>query len=1622
MNKVAENKIANLEKKLAERNRKLEIEAALEKVRAASMAMRKSEELQEVIQVVCEQLIALGIKLDSTLFVDVLENGSWNVWNTTPTQTYPAQINIPFIRIPPMTSVNKAKAQGKKELMLVLSKKEKDQFLSYFFSGTNARNIPVARKKYVLNSPGHALSFFFMKNIILGITTLSGIPFSEEENAIFRRFKKVFEQAYIRFLDLQKAEAQAREAQIEAALERIRAQSMAMHKSEELVQVVKLIDKEIAGLGIMVDNSNIITDISEPGQGVNNWIAIKGQNYLEKFHIPYLEHPVTTKFYHAIKKGVNYYSDKYSKSDKDKYFKLLFKYSDFRKAPKKRQQFVFSAPGWTRALVLSKNSALMFQRHNITDFTVEEEEIFKRFGKVFEQAYTRFLDLQKAEEQARQAKIEAALERVRARSMGMHKSNELKDVVRLLYKEFRILVTDSHSVNIQLKLDSSKDIYYWASVEEDIYQELYHLPDTGLPLLAKIHNAFTAPGDGFVDYLLNKEEKDAFFRGIFKIQPVPPHRKKMIQNAEGMVMMGWFHKHSGIDIMRYNLKRFSEQEKDIVKRFAGTFEQTYIRFLDLQKAEAQAREAQIEAALERVRSHSLAMHGSRDLHGVVTLVYEQLEAIGLFMNSVLLHELTYDSKSQHFWVAANGQVYPEQTEIPITKNAFFSRFRVAKENNESFFVQRLSKQQKDNFFKHYFGQSSHSDVPRDRKDYIFSCDGLNRSTALHEYTALTILRYDKIAYSPEQNEVIRRFAQVFEQSYRRYLDLKKAEEQAREAEIQLALERVRARTMAMYNSDELAETAAILFQQMTALGVTPERLNICLINEADKVLEVWATDQEGTKISHHFNASLDEPTTGKRVYDAWKEKKKSIVIDLSGKELNDWIRYVRDVMGMTIKAELVREHRIHSVSFFSQGLILTTTSEPLPAESIKLLERFADVFNLTYRRFLDLQKAEAQARESQIEAALERVRSRSIGMQHTSELQEIVNIVALELHKMELDITGVFLVINNNEIDKQFTFWGSSGVTETYAKKAAIPFLDRPIYTVLAEATTKGERFFTEEYSREDKIEFFNHLFKYPPYSSSSPEWKNQVLSREGGYTRSVSVFHYTSIFVVNHFGRKLSDADNDILKRFSYVFEQTYTRFLDLQRAETQAREAIKQASLDRVRGEIASMRNSEDLNRITPVIWRELKSLEVPFIRCGVFIINEANETVGVFLTTPDGKALGVLHLAFEANNLTSNTVKSWRKKEVYKDHWNKEEFINWTRSMMKLGQVQSPETYQGSAQPPESLDLHFVPFAQGMLYVGNVAPLDEEKLALVKTLAEAFSIAYARYEDFKNLEEAKAKVDHTLSELQATQKQLIQSEKMASLGELTAGIAHEIQNPLNFVNNFSDVNKELIEELKSQKSKLKSEEVDELLNDISANEEKINHHGKRADAIVKGMLQHSRISTGQKGPTDINALCDEYLRLSYHGLRAKDKTFNADFKTDFDNSIGKINIVPQDIGRVLLNLFNNAFYAVNEKLKAQSSQLAAYSPLVSVQTKKQNDKVEIIVGDNGNGIPDSIKEKIFQPFFTTKPTGSGTGLGLSLSYDIVKAHGGELKAETFFAGEAQYAEKEKTGSTFTIYLPNA
>jgi signal transduction histidine kinase len=622
-----------------------------------------------------------------------------------------------------------------------------------------------------------------------------------------------------------------------------------------------------------------------------------------------------------------------------------------------------------------------------------------------------------------------------------------------------------------------------------------------------------------------------------------------------------------------------------------------------------------------------------------------------------------------------------------------------------------------------------------------------------------------------------------------------------------------------------------------------------------------------------------------------------------------------------------------------------------------------------------------------------------MAMQHSDELKDAALLLFQQVQSFGVNLWAC-----------GYNIWEADGKTCTawMSREGTIqpPFKTHPTvdhcFQRFYDAKQRGESFYVEEIGGDEIKTHYKRLTSLPEFKSAPREFFDEFIAPE------FQIFHvaYFDQGYLMFITYKPVPETWDIFKRFAKVFEQTYTRFLDLQKAEAQALEAVKRASVDRVRAEIASMRTTDDLERITPLIWNELTTLGVPFVRCGVFIMDEEKQLVETHLSTPDGKAIASFTSTFSGTQLLTEILPYWQRKKVYKAHWDEARFLEQAKSLVQQGSITSGEKYLTENRPTD-LYLHFLPFLQGMLYAGNTSPLSDDALQLMQNLADAFSTAYARYEDFNKLESANIKIEKTLVDLKQTQAQLVQSEKMASLGELTAGIAHEIQNPLNFVNNFSDVNKELLEELKEEADKGNIEEIKAIANDVINNEEKINHHGRRADAIVKNMLQHSRSSGATKELTDINKLADEYLRLSYHGLRAKDKSFNADFKTELDSSVGKISVIPQDIGRVLLNLFNNAFYATNEKSKQH---VEGYAPTISVRTKKINGKVEIIIKDNGNGIPPKIVDKIFQPFFTTKPTGQGTGLGLSLSYDIIKAHNGEIKVQT----------KENEGSEFVIQLP--
>ena len=826
----------------------------------------------------------------------------------------------------------------------------------------------------------------------------------------------------------------------------------------------------------------------------------------------------------------------------------------------------------------------------------------------------------------------------------------------------------------------------------------------------------------------------------------------------------------------------------------------------------------------------------------------------------------------------------------------------------------------------------------------------------------------------------------------------------RELEIEAALERVRARAMGMHNSNELSDVLSVLFEQYDILGISPVFSHLTLFDLEKNKFSYRTTGRKGRRVQAEQKIDMDAVEAWEESVENWKKGGPDQVnAHMYPYEI---LPYVFQLFQEILSA--VPDDAKFYPEDFPNGLFITQgyckfgyvgfghTKEATPEEK-EVVRRMAIEFERLYQRFIDLQTSEAQIQEAQIEASLERVRASTMAMRSSDDVGNAIGVLFNELDKFGISLLRCGLIIVNDK-EKTMQVWRAhttkAGTVGQVSGKISISV--HPMYEAAYDSWLLKETMASYDLSAED---FMNY---YKTVSNHAPQFAHNVTPEK--QTNTSFFFKEGAIFTFTK--EPLDAATCAELKKFAAVFGLTYRRYLDLKIAEAQARDMMRQASLDRIRAEIASMRTANDLDRITPLIWNELNALGVPFIRCGVFIMDDLQQVSHTYLSTPDGKAVAAFDLPYDTPGNTAQIVAQWQNKKFHTEYWDQEAYTAFAGNLVIQGVYTSPEQYL-SKLPGGGFYLHFAPFLQGMLYVGNTAQLGKQDIRTMQAVADAFSTAYARYEDFSKLEAAKLQVENTLLDLKKTQKQLIQAEKMASLGQLTAGIAHEIQNPLNFINNFSEVNTELITEMKQEITKGNFEAVSILADNLKEHEEKIIYHGNRAASIVKGMLQHTRNRRGQKEPTNINGLCDEYLRLSYHGLRAKDKGFNAKMQTNMDDSIGNIDVVPQEIGSVLLNLFNNAFYAVNEKKEKLNG---TFEPMVSVVTKKENEKVIIKVIDNGFGIPQSSVDKIFQPFYTTKPPGQGTGLGLSLSYDVIKAHDGTIKVET----------KENEGTVMIVELP--
>ena len=820
------------------------------------------------------------------------------------------------------------------------------------------------------------------------------------------------------------------------------------------------------------------------------------------------------------------------------------------------------------------------------------------------------------------------------------------------------------------------------------------------------------------------------------------------------------------------------------------------------------------------------------------------------------------------------------------------------------------------------------------------------------------------------------------------------EEARRGGDLEAALDRVWTRALAVRHSDETLGVAVAVFDALRELGLPVLQITLSGQPEGGEA-PVWTAgvDGDGEPRASHYLSAL----TGHPLLDAARATDETGVERLDRAAFEAYLRaalvrypasYADRVVGRTPVVEAYHVAVVPAGARQSGPFVAVLSREPTDGE-VRVLERFAILFGLAYARHRDLQRAEVQAQASQTDAAVERVRARALAMRRSDDVGDAVAEVFAGLGALGVPAHRSTLAILDPE-SRDVAYWSS----DAPEARGTMRLGDRPFYDALWVAWRR-QRDLSYILEGAELAAYRSHL------GGLRPGLREAHPSDDREYVHAVSV---PSGVLVAYASRPFSEDTVQTMQRMAEAFAFAYDRHLELQASEARARQAAQTASVDRVRAEIASMRTGADLDRVTPLMWEELTGLGVPFVRCGVFIVEEATGAVRALLATPDGEPLGALLLPFGTHPLVDRVVDHWRRRAALDEIWDRAQMTAWADTLATHG-------LRGSlGAQPDALALHFAPFTQGMLYVGAPAPLSDDDVAAAQALADAFEVAYARYDDFQRLDARTREVEAALADLRAAQQQLVQSEKLASLGQLTAGIAHEIKNPLNFVNNFASLSRELADELAAE---LENDPdpalVREILGDLISNAARIEEHGRRADSIVRAMMQHARGAEGERVPLALNALVDEHVNLAYHGRRAQTPDFNVTIERAYDATVDRVEAVAQDLGRVLINLVNNAFDAVAARAAAED---AAFEPTLRVSTARTASGVEIRVEDNGTGIPEDVLVRVFEPFYTTKPTGQGTGLGLSMSHDIIEqGHGGALRVESE-VGE---------GTTFVVALPD-
>lgn len=1327
-----------LEAELENNRRELEIERALDAVRRIAMSMKKPEDMLQICRVISKELEKLDVKEIRNVQTAVIYEEIHAYKNYVYYRLDDAEViqEVDYLLQKDVNDFANKMLEGTEEFYTTSFDKAKvKDYLQY----QTASNLYADR--HLMNADSLNFYFYSIGSGALGLSTYA--PLSEEMVTNFKRFRNVFELAYRRFADIEQAQKQAREARIEAALEKVRARAVAMHKSDELVEASDVFYEQLTLLGI---------DTVRTGVGILN----AEKESFEVWSRAYTGEHSEQKILGVVPRNTNkFFEECYDAwKNKEPCFFYCFKGNEVKKFYESMENLL-SYPETTEYNDEEHFSIFFFPEGSLNVISKQklredEVSVLMRFAGVFGLMYRRFLDLKKAEEQAREANIETSLERVRAAAMSMMKPEDLLNVCETLYKEFhRLGFAEMRNAMINIHNDAKSTFVNYDYSDEigrsitPLYYDIHPVISRQIREIRKANDAFSETVfegkdlEGWIEFRRSRGEKDDP-----RINALTSLHYYFYSIGNGSIGISTF-------------SPISSEKLVLLKRFRNVFSLSYQRYTDIALAEAQAREAKIEAALERVRSRTTGMQKSDELKDVIRVVYDQFAQLKIFVEHAgfIIDYKTRDD--MNIWLADEHQV-PFQITIPYFDSPHWNSFIEAREKGLDFFANHLSFDEKNKFYTDLF---SLFEVGEESKQYYFNCPGLAISTVLLDNVGLYIENFSGIPYTDEENATLMRFGKVFQQAYTRFLDLQKAEAQAREAKIEASLERVRAKAMAMHKTDDFNEAVVIVFEELDKLDLEIQRCGIGIIDKDSGSVTAYtaSVSEHGTVLNVSGDQSMDTHALFQGAYNSWL-KHEDFSYVLEGNDLREYYRAV----GMSnlrlpdSQTEIIHDTNAKQYYFVAMvefgGLFAFRNSE-FTEDAKKVIKRFAGVFNLTYKRFLDLKNAEAQARESQIEAALERVRAKAMAMHKSEDLRPAIDTVFTELDKLDLGMIRCGIGIISKE-KRTADVWTTSKTEEGCAVNASgDESLDiHPLLQGAYDAWISQSEF-SYVLKGDDLAEYYRELdktnFKLPD--------ARQMSEHADAHCQYyyVTAFRAGNLFAFRD--SEFTDEAKSVMRRFAGVFNMTYQRFLDIQLAEAQAHKSQIEAALERVRARALAMQEPEELKEVERVLRHEMGLLGVKEIEtCGIFIRAESASKTDCWYELSDPKdekkkvadrfeldlndtAAGREILGFldSPEEHASLELKGMARKE-------------WIEHFCRKSPVFSG--YYGDEIP--DITYHLQKFSHGALCVASLSGIPEESRDLLVRAANVFSLAYSRFrditkskQDLKNLIEEKKRSESLL-----------------------------------------------------------------------------------------------------------------------------------------------------------------------------------------------------------------------------------------------------------------------------------